>query len=81
MQPDAPDVILHSGLFTTLDRSNPTAGAVAVKNGVFTAVGQTEEILPLADRSTRTIDLQGYRVLPKYREASVAARAGCGRER
>jgi predicted amidohydrolase YtcJ len=63
-QPDAPDLILHSGLFTTLDRSNPTANAVAIKNGVFTAVGRTEEIMPLADRSTRTVDLQGQRVLP-----------------
>jgi hypothetical protein len=26
-QSDAPDLILHSGLFTTLDRSNPTARA------------------------------------------------------
>jgi predicted amidohydrolase YtcJ len=63
-QSDAPDLILHSGLFTTLDRSNPAASAVAVKNGVFTAVGRTEEIMPLADRSTRTVDLQGQRVLP-----------------
>jgi predicted amidohydrolase YtcJ len=63
-QPDVPDLILHSGLFATLDRSNPTASAVAVKNGVFTAVGRTEEIIPLADRSTRTVDLQGRRVLP-----------------
>src|ERR1700733_2469228 len=59
-----PDLILHSGLFTTLDRSNPTASAVAVKNGVFTAVGRTEEIMPLAGPSTRTVDLQGQRVLP-----------------
>jgi predicted amidohydrolase YtcJ len=63
-QPDAPDLILHSGLFTTLDRSNPTANAVAIKNGVFTAVGRTEEIMPLAERSTRIVDLQGQRVLP-----------------
>src|SRR5580658_5704189 len=63
-QSDTPDLILHSGLFTTLDRSNPTASAVAVKNGVFSAVGRTEEIMPLADRSTRTADLQGRRVLP-----------------
>jgi predicted amidohydrolase YtcJ len=63
-QSDAPDLILHSGLFTTLDRSNPAASAVAVKNGVFSAVGRTEEIMPLADRSTRTVNLQGQRVLP-----------------
>jgi predicted amidohydrolase YtcJ len=30
-EPGTPDLILHSGLFTTLDRSNPAASAVAVK--------------------------------------------------
>ena len=29
MSSAAPDLILHRGLFTTLDRSNPTASAVA----------------------------------------------------
>ena len=58
-RPDAPDLILHSGLFTTLDRSNPTANAVAIKDGVFTAVGRREDIVPLADPSTRIIDLKG----------------------
>jgi predicted amidohydrolase YtcJ len=61
---DAPDLILHSGLFTTLDRSNPTANAVAIKNGVFTAVGRGEEVIPLAGRSTRIIDLKGRCGLP-----------------
>jgi predicted amidohydrolase YtcJ len=59
-----PDLILHSGLFTTLDRSNPTASAVAAKNGVFVAVGRTEEIMALAGPSTRSVDLGGRRVLP-----------------
>jgi predicted amidohydrolase YtcJ len=63
-EPGAPDLILHSGLFTTLDRSNPIASAVAVKNGVFTAVGRTEEIMPLAGPSTRSVDLRGRRALP-----------------
>jgi hypothetical protein len=39
-QSDAPDLVLHSGLFTTLEGSNPTASAVAVKNGVFSALLQ-----------------------------------------
>jgi len=60
----APDLVLHRGLFTTLDRSNPTASAVAIKDGKFTAVGQSEEILPLAGAGTRTIDLRGRRALP-----------------
>jgi predicted amidohydrolase YtcJ len=63
-EPDAPDLLLHSGLVTTLDRANPTASAMAIKNGVFTAVGRGEDIMPLAGPSTRIIDLRGRRVLP-----------------
>ncbi len=60
----APDLILHRGLFSTLDRSNPAANAVAIKDGRFTAVGREEDVLPLADHATRIIDLHGRRVLP-----------------
>jgi predicted amidohydrolase YtcJ len=59
-----PDLILYNARFTTLDRSNPTAAAVAIKDGKFAAVGGNVEILPLAGASTRTIDLKGRRVLP-----------------
>lgn len=58
------DLILHRGLFTTLDRGNPTANAVAIKDGVFTAVGHDQEIMKLAGASTKVIDLKGKRVLP-----------------
>src|SRR5580693_9059020 len=61
---EAPDLIVHSGLITTLDRSNPTAEAAAIKNGVFTAVGRSRDILPTATPSTRIVDLKGRRVLP-----------------
>ena len=61
---EAPDLILHRGLFTTLDRANPTASAVAIKDGRFTAVGRDQEIMPLAGPATRIIDLKGRRVLP-----------------
>jgi predicted amidohydrolase YtcJ len=60
----APDLILHRGLFATLDRSNPTANAVAVKEGKFIAVGREEDVMPMADAKTRIIDLLGRRVLP-----------------
>jgi predicted amidohydrolase YtcJ len=61
---NAPDLILHRGSFTTLDRSNPTASVVAVKDGKFTAVGRDEDVMPLAGPGTRLIDLNGRRVLP-----------------
>ena len=64
MSKQDPDLILHRGLFTTLDRSNPTASAIAIKDGVFTAVGHDRDIVPLAGPSTEIIDLRGHRVLP-----------------
>jgi predicted amidohydrolase YtcJ len=60
----APDTILHHGLFTTLDRSNPIASAVAIEAGKFLAVGHDREIMALADPTTRIVDLKGRRVLP-----------------
>jgi predicted amidohydrolase YtcJ len=59
-----PDLILYNGRVTTLDRSNPTATAVAIKDGKFAAVGTDVEVLLLARTSTRVIDLKGRRVLP-----------------
>jgi hypothetical protein len=58
------DLILRGGRFTTLDRSNPTAAAVAITDGCFTAVGRDEDVTPLAGASTRIIDLKGRRALP-----------------
>ncbi len=58
------DLILRNGRFTTLDRSNPAADAVAVANGVFTSVGREEDVMRLAEPATRIIDLKARRVLP-----------------
>src|SRR5947207_8160110 len=58
------DLILHHGRFATLDRSNPTVTAVAIKGGRFVQVGHERDIVPLAGRETRVIDLKGRRVLP-----------------
>src|SRR5271155_5016252 len=60
----SPDLILHRGLFTTLDPSNPIASAVAIKDGVFSAVGRDEDVMPLAVPTTRVVDLKGRRALP-----------------
>src|SRR3984893_2123961 len=64
MTSHTPDIILHSGLITTLDRANPTASAVAIKDGRFVAVGRNVDVTKLAGRPTRVIDLKGRRVLP-----------------
>ncbi|NLS08326.1 hypothetical protein HGP14_34665 [Rhizobium sp. P32RR-XVIII] len=58
------DLILHHGLITTLDRSNPAASAVAIKDGKFLAVGRDEDVMALASPQTKVIDLMGKRALP-----------------
>ncbi|WP_199100613.1 amidohydrolase [Dyella sp. ASV21] len=59
-----PDLIVHGGRFTTLDRGQPEAEAVAIADGRFVAVGRASEVLPLAGAQTRVIDLKGRRALP-----------------
>ena len=58
------DLILHRGLFTTLARAQPTASAVAIRDGRFLAVGTDKEVMALAGPKTRVVDLRGRRVLP-----------------
>ncbi|ULU23576.1 amidohydrolase [Dyella terrae] len=61
---NAPDLILHGGRITTLDRGLPEAQAVAIADGRFVSVGRDAEVMPLAGPRTRVIDLKGQRVLP-----------------
>jgi len=63
-EPAAPDMILHNGGITTLDRANPAPQAVAITAGRFSAVGEARDILPLAGPATRVIDLAGRRLIP-----------------
>ena len=60
----SPDLVLHNGRFTTLNRANPTASAVAIKDGKFMAVGDNADIMSLAGTATKVIDLKGRSVLP-----------------
>jgi predicted amidohydrolase YtcJ len=59
-----PDLILHHGAIATLDRANPIAHAVAIKDGRFLRVGGNADIVALAGPSTKVIDLKGRRLLP-----------------
>ena len=58
------DLILINGKFSTLDRSNPAPEAVAIKDGLFAAVGDARSILEDAGATTKIIDLHGRRVVP-----------------
>lgn len=58
------DVAFVNGKFWTVNPAQPEAEAVAVKDGVFVAVGSNDQVKALADSGTKIIDLQGRRVLP-----------------
>jgi predicted amidohydrolase YtcJ len=57
-------LILYNGRITTLDRSNPVATAVAIRDGKFARVGRDADVMSLAGSATRVIDLKGRRVVP-----------------
>ncbi|EON12312.1 amidohydrolase family protein, partial [Pandoraea sp. SD6-2] len=59
-----PDLILVNGKFTTLDRANPQADAVAIQDGRFVEVGTRQDIMKLAGPQTKVIDLNGRRAIP-----------------
>lgn len=58
------DLILFNGKMTTLDRTNPTAEAVAVRGGVIVFAGPTNDAMRLAGTTTKIIDVGGRRVIP-----------------
>ncbi|MCP2249670.1 amidohydrolase [Lentzea aerocolonigenes] len=62
----APAVIYHNGVVLTMDQTRPHAQAIATSRDRITAVGDDEEVLPLADRVTRLVDLGGRTVLPGF---------------
>ena len=60
----APDLILLNGRIHTIDDENPSATAVAIKDGRFIIVGNDEEIRALAGAKTASEDLDGATVVP-----------------
>lgn len=59
-----PDLILHNAVVHTVDPARPRAGAVAIDDGRFVAVGESAEILASAGPETEIVDLRGMTVLP-----------------
>jgi predicted amidohydrolase YtcJ len=60
----APDLILVNAKVTTLDRENPKAEAVAIRNGKFLAVGSEQEVRAAAAPNAKVIDAKGRRLIP-----------------
>jgi predicted amidohydrolase YtcJ len=65
------ELILANGRFHTLDKARPAAQAVAIADGRFLAVGDTEYVMRLKTPSTQVIDLHGRTVIPGLNDSHL----------
>ncbi len=59
-----PTLVLTNAKVTTLDRENPQAQAVAIRDGAFIAVGSEQEVRAAAGADATVIDAGGRRLIP-----------------
>jgi len=75
--PMAPQLILYNGQITTLAADKPEVSAIAVTDGIVSAIGADNEILALAAGQTQKIDLNHRRVIPGLNDSHLhVIRAG-----
>lgn len=73
----AAQLIFHNGHITTQATNKPEVEAIAIENGLVSAIGTNDEILPLADPQTEKIDLNNRRVIPGLNDSHLhVIRAG-----
>jgi predicted amidohydrolase YtcJ len=65
----APDLILTGAPVYTMDAVRSWQEAVAIADGVITAVGWRDEVRSLAGPGTRVLDVTGCLVLPGFQDA------------
>lgn len=63
-QASSADLVLRNGRITTMDPARPEASALAIRDGVFVAVGDEQDVAPLIGPFTQVIDARGQRVIP-----------------
>lgn len=72
-QPAAADFAIVNAKLVTLDPQSRIVEAAAIKDGVFAAVGTSDEIRRLIDDKTRVIDAHGRTVIPGLIDTHVHA--------
>lgn len=65
------DLILFNGIIKTMDESQPTVQAIAIKDGKFTKVGTNDDILALKTIDTKVIDLEERLVVPGFNDSHM----------
>lgn len=65
------DLILINGKVYTMDKEQPIAEGVAVKDNRIVKVGSTEELLVLKEKDTKIIDLEGKTLVPGFNDSHM----------
>ena len=65
------DLILVNGQFHTVDRENPVAEAVAVRDGKFLEVGTVAEVMQHHCEGTKVVDLKGHTAIPGLNDSHL----------
>ncbi|MFI8479245.1 amidohydrolase [Pseudomonas sp. NPDC078700] len=65
------DLILFNGRLHTVDRENPQATAVAIKDGRFVAVGSDADAMAMRSTETQVVDLQRRTVVPGLNDSHL----------
>ncbi len=63
------DTIILNANVITMDPASPSAGAIAIKDGRFLAVGADEDLAPFRNSATEILDAEGGTVLPGFIDA------------
>jgi hypothetical protein len=64
-----PDLVLHNGNIVTVNPRQPRAEAIAIAGDRIIAVGSSDDVLNLANGSTKKLDLGGHTVVPGFIDA------------
>src|SRR5687767_6354743 len=64
-----PELVLFNGNLLTIDEALPRAQAIAIWRDRIVAVGSNADIRPLADATTKLVDLGGSTVVPGFIDA------------
>ncbi|MFD8720074.1 amidohydrolase [Streptomyces sp. NPDC059629] len=68
---DPADLVVRNAKIHTGDPNRPHAGAVAVRDGVVTVVGDDKDVAPHIGPATKVVDALGRRVIPGLNDAHL----------
>jgi predicted amidohydrolase YtcJ len=64
-------LVVRNALIYTADAARPSASAVAIRDGVFVAVGDDATVAPHIGPATRVVDAVGRRVIPGLNDSHL----------